>query len=308
MSNVVPTVLSQIDGRAKRLRGQLEQGMVVAPGCYDCITARLVEATGFGAAYVTGSGISMSALGAPDVGLMSFSEVLDRVKRIADVVAIPVIADIDTGYGGVLNVIRSIREMERAGVAAVQIEDQAWPKKCGHEPGRMLVGVDEMTARIKAAVDARADGDMLIIARTDARSTLGLQEAIDRAAAYGEAGADILFVESPETEEEMRTLNRDLTLPTLANMVEGGRTPILPLEELRALGYGLVIYPNSLTRTVGRMGRKMLETLSGEGQLANFSDCMMDHRELWNLFDYPSWVSLESKYAETAKETETAAT
>lgn len=301
MSKGVPTVLSRTDGRPRRLRALIDEGMVVAPGCYDCITARLVETAGFDAAYVTGSGISMSALGAPDVGLMSFSEVLDRVKRIADVVAIPVIADIDTGYGGALNVIRCLREMETSGVAAVQIEDQTWPKKCGHEPGRMLVDTGEMVGRIKAAADARSDENMLIIARTDARSTMGLQEAIDRAGIYGEAGADILFVESPESHEEMREINRALNLPTLANMVEGGRTPILPIEELRTTGYRLVIYPNSLTRTVGRMGQMMLQSLQTDGTLVNFRDCMMDHRALWDLFDYPTWVALEDRYVPKAK-------
>ena len=170
-------------GRHRRLREQVEGGdIVVAPGAFDCLTARLVQAAGFPALYVTGAGISISGLGAPDVGVMSFGEILDRVRRIADSVAIPLIADADTGYGGPLNVIRTVREFERAGVSAVQIEDQAWPKKCGHEPGRRVAPVEEMVGRIKAAVDARVDPDVMIVARTDARSQHGLEAALERAA------------------------------------------------------------------------------------------------------------------------------
>jgi 2,3-dimethylmalate lyase len=292
-----PVGLKFVSDRNARLRKGLEQGLVVAPGAYDCITARLVDAAGFPAVYITGSGISMSALGAPDVGLMSFSEVLDRVKRIADVVSIPVIADIDTGYGGPLNVIRTIREMEAAGVSAVQLEDQAWPKKCGHEPGRRLVDTQEMMGRVRAAVDARRDEDFVIIARTDARTTQGLAEAIDRASSYADAGADVLFVESPESVEEMREITRQIDKPTLVNLVEGGRTPIPPIAELDAIGYRLAIYPNSLTRTVGRMGAVMLEELRSAGSLAKFGDRMLDHRGLWNLFDYPKWTALEEKFS-----------
>jgi 2,3-dimethylmalate lyase len=291
-----PVGLKFVADRNAHLRESLERGLIVAPGAYDCITARLVDKAGFPAVYVTGSGISMSALGAPDVGLMSFSEVLDRVKRIADVVSIPVIADIDTGYGGPLNVIRTIREMEAAGVSAVQLEDQAWPKKCGHEPGRRLVDTQEMVGRVRAAVDARRDDGFLIIARTDARTTQGLAEAIDRASSYAEAGADVLFVESPESIEEMREITRQIEKPTMANLVEGGRTPIPPIAELAAIGYRLAIYPNSLTRTVGRMGAVMLEELRSAGSLAGFGDRMLDHGGLWDLFDYPKWTALEAKF------------
>ena len=181
-ANAYPLGLRVAAGRNAALRGAVASGkIVVAPGAFDCLTARLVERAGFGALYVTGSGVSISALGAPDVGLMSFGEILDRVKRIANSVSIPLIADADTGYGGPLNVIRTVREFERAGVSAVQIEDQTWPKKCGHEAGRQLATVDEMVGRIKAATDARIDSDLLIVARTDARSEHGLDAAIERA-------------------------------------------------------------------------------------------------------------------------------
>ncbi|MFP4273564.1 MAG: oxaloacetate decarboxylase [Paracoccaceae bacterium] len=295
-----PAGLAHAQGRNARLRALLAgPGIVMAPGCFDCLTARLVAQAGFPAAYITGSGVSMSALGAPDMGVISYAEVLERARRIADSVDIPVICDVDTGYGGPINVIRTVREMERAGLSAVQIEDQAWPKKCGHEPGRRLVDLAEMTGRIKAAVDGRDDPDFVVIARTDARSAQGLEAALDRAAAYAEAGADVIFVESPESREEMSAINARLDAPTLANMVEGGRTPVLPAAELEALGYRLAIYPNSLTRLIGHQGRALMETLRETGTTDGMRDRMLDHAALWGLFDYPDWTALESRFAGT---------
>ncbi|WP_210485737.1 isocitrate lyase/PEP mutase family protein [Microvirga antarctica] len=285
-------------GRNASLRNAVASGkIVVAPGAFDCLTARLVERAGFGALYVTGSGVSISALGAPDVGLMSFGEILDRVKRIADSVAIPLIADADTGYGGPLNVIRTIREFERAGVSAIQIEDQMWPKKCGHEADRQLASVDEMVGRIKAAVDARVDEDLIIVARTDARSEQGLDAAIERAQIYAEAGADVLFVESPESASELKRVATEISRPVLANMVEGGRTPITPAAELQDFGFRIVIYPNALTRTIARAGADMLAALSRDGTTASWKDRMVDHRELWSLFDYETWTATEKRFA-----------
>ncbi|MBM2323683.1 MULTISPECIES: isocitrate lyase/PEP mutase family protein [Marivita] len=299
-ADTYPTGLGRVLGRSSRLRALVEApGLLMAPGCYDCITARLIARAGFSAVYVTGSGVSMSAIGAPDMGVLSSAELIERAHRIADSVDIPVICDIDTGFGGPINVIRTIREMERAGVSAVQIEDQDFPKKCGHEPGRKLVSVQEMTGRIKAAVDARHDGDFLIIARTDARTDMGLEAALDRAAAYGEAGADILFVESPESRDEMQAINAQLSGPTMANMVEGGRTPLLPSTDLAALGYRLAIYPNSLTRLVGHMGAELLDTLRETGTTDGMRNRMLDHRALWDLFDYPQWTALEDRFTET---------
>jgi carboxyvinyl-carboxyphosphonate phosphorylmutase len=292
-----PAGLAHAHGRNAQLRALLAKpGLVSAPGCFDCITARLVAQAGFPATYVTGSGVSMSALGAPDMGVVSYGEVIERARRIADSVDIPVICDVDTGYGGPINVIRTVREMERAGISAVQIEDQAWPKKCGHEPGRRLVDVAEMTGRIKAAADARDDADFVVIARTDARSSQGLDAALDRAAAYAEAGADVIFVESPESREEMAAIHDRIDVPTLANMVEGGRTPILPTAELEALGYRIAIYPNSLTRLIGHQGRAMLDTLRDTGTTEGMRDRMLDHTALWGLFDYPDWTALEARF------------
>lgn len=292
-----PLGLRTAEGRNGRLREALGSGrIVVAPGAFDCLTARLVERAGFAALYITGSGLSIAGLGAPDIGLMSFGEILDRVRRIADSVSIPLIADADTGYGGPLNVIRTVREFERAGISAVQIEDQAWPKKCGHEANRQLVSVEEMIGRIKAAVDARIDPDLVIVARTDARSDLGLEAALERAARYGEAGADILFVESPEDEDELRRVAKTLERPTLANMVEGGRTPITAADRLQELGFAVVIYPNALTRTIARAGADMLAGLKRDGSTAGMRDRMVTHGELWSLFDYESWTATERRF------------
>ena len=292
----LPTLFRPKQGRNASLRKALGgEELVVAPGSYDCITARLVEQAGFPATYVTGSGVSLSALGAPDVALMSFDEVMDRVKRIADSVSIPIIADVDTGYGGPLNIARTVMEMERSGVSAIQLEDQAWPKKCGHEPGRKLVSVEEMCGRLKAAADVRRDPDFIIIARTDARSDLGIEAALERGARFAEAGADVVFVESPESEEEMARVARTISAPTLVNMVEGGRTPLLPASQLEALGFRLAIYPNSLTRLFGKVGADLMQCLRRDGHTQNMSNTMLDHRALWDLFDYPRWVETENR-------------
>lgn len=299
-ADTFPAGFANVEDRTARLHSLVAAPeIVVAPGAFDCITARLVDKAGFPAVYITGSGVSMSALGAPDVGLMSYGEIFDRVQRIADVVSIPVIADADTGYGGPLNIIRTVRDFERAGVSAVQIEDQAWPKKCGHEPGRQIVQVTEMVGRIKAAVDARTDG-IAIVARTDARSTEGLDAAIERAHRYGEAGADILFLESPESEDELKTLNRQLEKPTMANMVEGGRTPVLPYPQLQQIGFSLAIFPNSLTRLLGNTGAALMAELKNTGTTAGMAESMLDHKGLWDLFDNQRWRTLEDRYG-TAK-------
>lgn len=295
-AHTYPAGLTHKTGRNQALRAALASDQfLIAPGAFDCLSARLVEKAGFGAVYLTGSGMSMSALGAPDVGLMTFSEVLDRAKRIADLVSIPVIVDADTGYGGPLNVVRTVREFERAGVSAIQLEDQAWPKKCGHEAGRQLVSTQEMVGRIKAAVDARLDKDLLIIARTDARSDHGLQAAIERGQQYAQAGADVIFVESPQSREELATVGESFTVPLLANMVEGGRTPILPAAELLSLGFSLAIYPNALTRLFAKAGLQMLAQLSEDGTTDRCREQMFNHRELWSLFEYEKWTGTENR-------------
>jgi 2-methylisocitrate lyase-like PEP mutase family enzyme len=269
----------------------------IAPGAFDCITARLIETSRFPAAYITGSGLSLSTLGAPDVGLMSYSEIHYRIAAIADTVRMPLIADIDTGYGGPLNIIRTVRDLERAGVAAMQIEDQAWPKKCGHEPGKRLVDTREMAGRLAAALDARQDSDVVIIARTDAIAVEGFESALARAHAYVEAGADVIFVEAPPSKEAMTRVAREIRAPVLANMVEGGKTPMLSRDELKSLGFAFAIYPNALTRLFAQAGLEMLASLHATGGTANWRAKMMNHNELWELFESPAWYALEQRFA-----------
>ena len=218
--------------------------VIAAPGVYDMVSLRMASAIGFDALYMTGYGTVASHLGLPDAGLAGYADMVGRVEAMARMAEAPLIADGDTGYGGLLNVRHAVRGYERAGAAAIQLEDQQFPKKCGHTPGRRVVPADEMARKIAVAAEARTSPDFLIIARTDARSSLGLAEAIRRARAYAEAGADMLFVESPESEAEMAEIGRELgDMPLVANMVEGGRTPMLSNARLAEIGYALAIYP-----------------------------------------------------------------
>jgi 2,3-dimethylmalate lyase len=279
------------------LKENLTRGpIVMAPGAYDAITARLVQKAGFPAAYMTGSGVSMSLLGIPDLGIVSYAEVLDRVEQIAGSVDLPLIVDGDTGYGGVLAVNRTVKGFESRGASAVQIEDQLDPKRCGHEFGRRLVSAQEMVDKIKAALDARDDPNFLIIARTDARTVEGIDSAIDRGHQYQEAGADVIFVESPESPEELQRVASSFSVPTLVNMVEGGRTPLFPAQALEKLGFRLAIYPNSLTRLFAHFGELMLKELKASGSTDAFQDRMLNHDQLWELFDVRKWEQLEKRY------------
>ena len=218
-------------------------GFVLAPGVYDMISALIADQMGFQALYVTGYGIAASHMGLPDAGLTSYGDMLSRVSRIVQGTRTPVIADGDTGYGGLLNVQHTVRGYEAAGVTAIQLEDQEFPKKCGHTLGRRVIPTEEMVRKILVARQARVSEDFLIIARTDSRTALGLAEAMDRAEAYADAGADLIFVESPESVEELKAVAARIGKPLVANMVSGGRTPVLPADELRQMGYGLAIHP-----------------------------------------------------------------
>jgi 2-methylisocitrate lyase-like PEP mutase family enzyme len=229
----------------KKLKAALARrtGLVSAPGVYDMISAKIADGLGFEALYMTGFGVVASHLGLPDAGLASYTEMVDRVAHICQGTATPVICDADTGFGGLLNVERTVKGYEAAGAAAIQIEDQTFPKKCGHTPGRRVVPVENMVRKIEVAVASRSSPDFLIIARTDARTGYGLEEALRRGEAYAKAGADILFIESPESEEEMARIGRHFDVPLLANMADGGRTPVLPKEQIEALGYKIAIFP-----------------------------------------------------------------
>ena len=227
-----------------RLRQMLRApGLVVAPGAYDGISARLIEAAGFAAVYMTGAGTAASHLGEPDLGLATLTEMATHARHLASCVSVPVIADADTGYGNALNVVRTVREYERAGVAGLHLEDQVAPKKCGHIAGKQVVPTREFVDKIRAAVEYRTDPDLVIIARTDARAVTGLDDAIERGNRYAEAGADVIFVEAPQTEDEIQRVAREVKAPLLANMVAGGRTPGVKVAELERLGFKIVIFP-----------------------------------------------------------------
>ncbi len=264
----------------QRLRQLLnEPGLINAPGAYDGLSARLIELAGFDVVYMTGSGAANSLLGQPDVGLTTMTEMANQAARICAATDLPVISDADTGYGGVLNVRRTVQEYERAGVAGLHIEDQTFPKRCGHFAGKTVVPVEEGVARIRAALAARRDPDLVIIARTDAAAVEGLDAAIRRAHAYEDAGADMLFVEAPHGVDELRVIGRSFRVPLIANMVEGGATPILPAAELEAMGFKIVLHAGALLRAAALAVEEMLahihehrSTLGIEHRLITFDE------------------------------------
>ncbi len=282
---------------AKKIRELFAtNGFVVAPGAHDMMTGKIIGKLGFDAVYMTGYGQSASHLGQPDVGLMTMSEMVMRAGNMVEAAGVPVIADADTGFGNAVNVTRTIREYEKAGVAVIQLEDQVMPKKCGHMIGRQVISKEEMVGKIKAAVDTR-EGNMMIMARTDARTVYGIDEALDRAQAYKEAGADILFVESPEGKDEMKKINDTLNCLTIANMVEGGRTPLMVNDELKSLGFNLVIYPTASVYVVTKAMVDLWEGLKRDGTTANMIDMMIDFPKFNELMGLPRIREIESKYA-----------
>ena len=233
------------DRRSALSRRIRARELTVAPGVFDMISAKVADRAGFHALYMTGYGIAASHMGLPDAGLVSYSDMLGRAARICEAVRTPLIADADTGFGGLLNVRHTVRGYEAAGVAAIQIEDQEFPKKCGHAPGRRVVPLDDMLRKIEVAVEARDSDEFLVIARTDSRGPLGLDEAIRRGRAFSQAGADVVFIEAPESREEFERIGREVDAPLLANMVEGGFSPVLPAETLARLGFAIAIYPGT---------------------------------------------------------------
>jgi len=257
---------SRADG-PRRLRDLLRgSDVVLAPGAYDCLSARLIEAAGFPAVYMTGFGTAASHLGRPDVGLLGMSEMVDQARRIVDAVQVPVLADADTGYGGALNVIRTVRAYESAGVAGIHIEDQEMPKRCGHMEGKRLIPATDMAAKVRAAVAARRSPDFTIIARTDARAVEGIDRAIERGALYRQAGADVLFIEAPETHQEIEAIAAAFPgVPLLFNWAEGGKTPPVPLGRLQGLGYRIVIFPIGALLVAARAVGDLLEVIKREG-------------------------------------------
>lgn len=282
----------------KRIRELFStKNMIVAPGAHDALTAKIIGKLGFDAVYMTGYGQSASHLGKPDVGLMTMSEMVMRAANTVEAAQVPVIADADTGFGNAVNVMRTVREYEKAGVAVIQLEDQVLPKKCGHMTGRQLVETEEMVGKIKAAVDSRCNPDFMIMARTDARTTQGIEAAIERGLAYKEAGADIVFIESPESQEEMKLINEKIPGLTLANMVEGGRTPVIQNSELEALGYNLVIYPTASTYVVTKAMVDLWEGLKKDGTTANMLDQMIPFPRFNELIGLDEIREIEANYS-----------
>jgi 2-methylisocitrate lyase-like PEP mutase family enzyme len=280
----------------KQLRALLAKaGYTIVPGAYDTLTARLVQLAGFDAVYLTGGGYSR-ANGYPDVGLLTLTEIVQWISRTVEALEIPVIADMDAGYGNALNVIRSVREYEKTGVAAFHLEDQVSPKKCGHYEGKLIVSKAEMVGKVKAAVDARRDADMVIIARSDARAGEGLQAAIDRVNAYLEAGADVGFVEAPQSAEELAAAARQLIKPALANIFEGGKTPPLPAKQLEAMGYRIGIYPSQTHRAAIAASKKVLAVLKCDGGTAAIEAELATFNDREEAVNASHWRELETKY------------
>jgi carboxyvinyl-carboxyphosphonate phosphorylmutase len=273
---------------------------ILAPGAYDALTARLVEEAGFAAVYMTGFGTSASLLGRPDVGLLTLSQMADNAARIADAVEIPVIADADTGYGNSMNVIHTVHAYERAGVSAIHIEDQVAPKRCGHMEGKRVVAAAEMAEKIRAAVEARRSPDFLLIARTDARAVEGLEGALRRARAYREAGADVLFVEAPETDDEVAAIARAFpSVPLLFNWLEGGgKSPPVPLPRLRELGYRIIIFPLGALLTAAKAVRGLLATIRAEGTPASAFGGMLSFQEFNKLVGLEEIRALDEHFRE----------
>jgi len=274
---------------------------VLAPGAYDALTARLIEQAGFPAVYMTGFGTSASLLGRPDVGLLTMSQMVDNARRIAQAVDVPVIADANTGYGNPLNVIRTVQEYELAGVSAIHIEDQMMPKKCGHMENKQVIAAAEMTEKIRAAVEGRTSNDFLIIARTDARAVEGLDSALRRARAYREAGADILFVEAPQNEDEVAQVARAFpNVPLLFNWAEGGKTPPMPLERIKELGFRIVIFPISALLTAAKAVREVLAEIKTEGTPRRIFSDGSSFREFNDMIGLGEIQRLEKRFATQA--------
>lgn len=267
--------------RAAKFRSLLATGRpIITPGVTDAFTARIVEESGFEAIYVTGAGVTNTLLGAPDLGIITLTELVERAKRISDAVSVPVFADCDTGFGGVHNVRRTVREYERAGLAGLHIEDQVFPKRCGHFEGKAVVPMEEMLFRLQAALDARTDPDFVIIARTDARAIEGLDAALARAKAYRDIGADALFVEAPASLDELRRIGDELRgTPLVANMVENGKTPLVSADELGKLGFSLILYPNSALRLGAYAIREGMSVLRKTGMTESIMDKMISFEE-----------------------------
>ncbi len=270
--------------------------LLVAPGCFDGLSARLVQEAGYEAAYLSGGAVARS-MGIPDIGLVSMSEAIERAAQVVAVVKIPVIADADTGYGNAVNLVRTVREFERVGVAAIHIEDQITPKRCGHLDGKEVIPLAEMEAKLKAALAARTDSDFVIIARTDARGVNGLDDAIERARAFAKLGVDAVFVEAPQSEQELADIPRRLPgMALLVNVFKGGKTPMLPMDRLEKMGYRIAIYPSETQRAAIHAMRHALATLKRDGTTESIDAALTTFKERDRVVALDEWQSIEKQY------------
>src|ERR671931_723070 len=270
--------------------------LLVAPGCFDGLSARLVEEAGFEAAYLSGGAVARS-MGLPDIGLVTMSEVIERAAQVVSAVRIPVIADADTGYGNAINLVRTVREYERAGVAAIHIEDQITPKRCGHLDGKEVISLAEMAKKLEAALTSRVDPDFSIIARTDARGVHGLDDAIKRARAFAKLGVDAVFVEAPQSEAELEEIPRALpNVPLLVNVFKGGKTPMLPAERLQKMGYRIAIYPSETQRAAIYAMRQALNLLKQEGTTEAMDAALTTFKERDKIVALEEWQALEREF------------
>lgn len=280
-----------------RLRGLLaREQILVVPGAFDALSARLAERAGFEAVYMSGAGTVNALAGLPDIGLLSVTEMATNARYVANAVRVPVFADADTGYGNALNVMRTVREYAQAGLAGLHIEDQVAPKRCGHVSGKECVPLEEMIGKVRAAVAARSDPDFVIIARTDARAPLGFDEAVRRGRAYAEAGADVIFPEALQTREELASYAREVRVPLLANMTEFGKTPYLTAREFEMLGYRIVIFPASAMRVALKIMQAFYADLKRDGTQTPWLDRMMTRAELYDLIEYARYTENEREF------------
>ena len=283
--------------RRRRFREQMNRReAMIVPGAGNALTARVIADQRFEAVYVTGAGIANTHLGAPDIGLVTLTELAATVSTIAEICQLPLVVDIDTGFGNAINTRRTVRLIERAGGFAMQIEDQVFPKKCGHFSGKAVIPVEEALSKIKAAVDAREDDNTMIIARTDARAIDGIEAALDRAEAFIEAGADMTFVEAPRSEAEMEMITKRLSVPQVANMVVGGKTPLTPQARLVELGFSLILYANTPLQAAMRAMTDVLNALKLDGDVSSVIDRLADFDERQRLVDKASYDALEERY------------
>jgi len=293
--------MTMVDSETLRTR-LARKPIVVAPGVYDALTAHLAERAGFSTLYVSGAAIAYTRLSRPDIGLVAMSEVADTISMISDRVRADLVVDADTGYGNALNVGRTIRLFERAGARAIQLEDQAFPKRCGHLDDKSLIPPEEMVGKIKAALDARRSRETLVIARTDAVAVEGFDRAVARAVSYRDAGADILFIEAPKTRAELQRIPPAVgNVPLMANMVEGGKTPPLNAAELEAIGFSLVIFPGAIVRVLARAADEFYATLAAKGTSESFQDRMYDFTALNDVIGTPEMIALGKQYEANTK-------